>query len=585
MRVSVDVSLLMRIPILFWRRLRCSPSNNPENPMLELSGAGVPWTFRQLETWIKQLHPDLIFISDTKYLSRRIDNLRGRIGMFGVGVDAKAKRKETCNLLHKLNGMSMRPWLVAGDFNQILHHKEKAGRNKRHQWQLSDFRRCLDSCNLADIGSKGERFTWCNHMVEPYNVEERTKNISILRLCGYGWKSVKRWFGHTGPLLLENRPSRYCSRNSAVSGGSVTIGSMQLCECSAVDTELKELKEREKLLWKQRGKTQWLKEGDRNIAYFHHQALSQHRKNSISSITDDQSTKHTNMKDIQRVITQHFDTLFQSSSPSLHVINETLSKVEPIVSSEMNDTLLLPFTPEEHFWSLTGQDVVACVLEFFALISPPSFNSTNLVLIPKCDKPELVSHFRPISLCNVIYKIASNTIANRLKPLLPTIISESQLAFILGRLITDNVIIADETNHFLAHKYWVKEGHIALKLDIKVFSHMIQHEEARGVLQGVAQFEAASGLAINWQKSAALFNKNVDQISYEELGRVLGVMVVDRHEKHLGLPHSLAGLRGRCLNTSKVEFRTKFNIGVPSIFPKQGGRSSSKPLSRSFPPM
>ncbi|KAL0405446.1 UNVERIFIED_CONTAM: hypothetical protein Slati_3858500 [Sesamum latifolium] len=74
--------------------------------------------------------------------------------------------------------------------------------------------------------------------------------------------------------------------------------------------------------------------------------------------------------------------------------------------------------------------------------------------------------FRPISLCNVVYKIASKAIANHLKPLLNDIIFPSQSTFVPDRLITDNVLVDHELNHFLAHKYWGKTGHVSLKLDI-----------------------------------------------------------------------------------------------------------------------
>ena len=102
----------------------------------------------------------------------------------------------------------------------------------------------------------------------------------------------------------------------------------------------------------------------------------------------------------------------------------------------------------QEFWDIVGLQVTSeCLDALNNCCLPAEMNSTHIVLIPKKDRPQRVGHLRPISLCNVIYKIVAKVLANRLKRILPLVISEYQSAFILGRLITDNV--AFETCHYL----------------------------------------------------------------------------------------------------------------------------------------
>jgi hypothetical protein len=99
-------------------------------------------------------------------------------------------------------------------------------------------------------------------------------------------------------------------------------------------------------------------------------------------------------------------------------------------------------------------------------VLPCDLNKTYIALIPKMKAPTSVSDFRPISLCNVLYKLISKVLANRLKIFLPTIIVPTQSAFILGRLITDNILIAYETLHTMHTGMRGKKGFMAVKLDM-----------------------------------------------------------------------------------------------------------------------
>jgi len=95
-----------------------------------------------------------------------------------------------------------------------------------------------------------------------------------------------------------------------------------------------------------------------------------------------------------------------------------------------------------------------------------SINHTFITLIPKVKNLERVIKFRLISLCNVIYKILNKVIANRVQPILNTIISKGQGALTTDRLIANNILITFESLHHMETYFTSRNGFMALKLDI-----------------------------------------------------------------------------------------------------------------------
>jgi hypothetical protein len=120
---------------------------------------------------------------------------------------------------------------------------------------------------------------------------------------------------------------------------------------------------------------------------------------------------------------------------------------------------------------------------FLEGVLPPGSNDTIIALIPKNNNAEELKNYRPISLCNVMYKIISNCLVNRLRPLMNQLISDCQSAFIPGWLITDNTIIAFECFHAIMNSNGGSNDFSALKLDLSKAYDRVDWMYLEGVLR------------------------------------------------------------------------------------------------------
>ena len=104
-------------------------------------------------------------------------------------------------------------------------------------------------------------------------------------------------------------------------------------------------------------------------------------------------------------------------------------------------------------WDIVGKsiyDLILKIVEETKLVR--NLNETLLVLIPKTENPELMKQFRPISLCNVVFKIITKVLTNKIKPYMDHLVSTNQCSFISNRQSSDNVIMAQEIIHSMRKK-------------------------------------------------------------------------------------------------------------------------------------
>ncbi|XP_021743996.1 uncharacterized protein LOC110710043 [Chenopodium quinoa] len=225
----------------------------------------------------------------------------------------------------------------------------------------------------------------------------------------------------------------------------------------------------------------------------------------------------------------------------------------------------------QRHWNVIKNEVVEGVQFFFRRGHMlRETNRTFLALISKCSNPETVTDFRPIGLCNSLYKIISKCMVNRLKPILKEVIGEFQNAFILGRMMLDNCFIAHEILHEVKHRKKGGRFEAILKIElskaydrgllqgIKIsrrapsISHLFFADDAlfyfkatpasiRVVKETLQDFCQLSGEVINMKKSSILFSPNTPSRFVRILRQPLGIRSNTELGTYLGCPMDIDG--------------------------------------------
>ncbi|KAL0427053.1 UNVERIFIED_CONTAM: LINE-1 retrotransposable element O protein, partial [Sesamum latifolium] len=242
----------------------------------------------------------------------------------------------------------------------------------------------------------------------------------------------------------------------------------------------------------QRAKIAWMKGGDQCSRVSFRKVAKRRSSKRVFQITDSGGQVLTEQQDVVREFIAFYQNLLGGERRNRmldlcylrpwarHILSEAeaLTLVQPVTPSEIKHAVFdidevkapgLDGYSSGFFkaaWPVIGEEVTRAILEFLRtgrLLK--QVNTTLISLVPKVHNPTVVSEFRSISCCNVLYKIITKVIVQRMRGVLDKLISPSQNAFVPGRSIGDNILLAQE----LFHGY--NQQHLpprcALKLDLR----------------------------------------------------------------------------------------------------------------------
>ncbi|XP_057733751.1 uncharacterized protein LOC130948905 [Arachis stenosperma] len=451
------------------------------------------------------------------------------------------------------------PWIVLGDFNEVLFSHESKG-CLFSSCHADRFATSLGDSNLFDLKTIGRRFSWYRRVKNGVEVAKKLDRVCI----NSGWLSLfpeayaeilNRLQSDHCPILVrcagrpqpkKNRPFRFIAawathleyrnivnqswqagyremhgklsevqKNYLLEFNSKVFGNIFVRKCK-LERQINFLQKRlevmedlsmrqkekqlieefnntlvqEELLWFQKSREQWVKFGDRNTKFFHVQTLVRRKHNKIHGLFLQDGVWETDPDVLRREAESFYKHLFcQLEDVDLGCLGDVSL---PSLNDEACCSLTAPVTLEEvksaifsmhsfkapgpdgfqalffkEYWEIVGFDVWTMVRHAFSgLDMDPRMMETLVVLIPKVENPISMKDFRPISLCNVVYKVITKVLVNRLCPHLKEIIGPLQGGFIPGRGTPDNIIVAQEVLHFMK-KTKSKKGTLAFKIDLE----------------------------------------------------------------------------------------------------------------------
>ncbi|XP_060210448.1 uncharacterized protein LOC132637368 [Lycium barbarum] len=427
--------------------------------------------------------------------------------------NTREERRELWDEIEMQSIACLKPWLLLGDFNSVLHMDDRLGGNPVTLPKVTDFQNCINTSGLLEVPHQGQKYTWNDRSSDRRIFSKidwmfiNAEWLNTMPSCRavYLAEGISDHFPARISLRKQatrvKRAFQYCnvwSQHPQFKDKVQTVWNTQIEGCKMwkvvrklklLKKSLKELntqdfrnivteavedkialdKAQEKLqadplnmLLQQEERAQYTKY--RHTSYMAEMFLQQQSKATWLKLGDD-CTKYffavIRHRRLQQAITQLKDDQDINKSPGPDGYSSGFFKAA---------------------WEIIGKDVIEAVLDFFRndkLLK--QLNTTNIALIPKIPGPEFASQFRPISCCNVLYKCITKMICMRLKSVVDHFVADNQSAFVQGRFMLHNVLICHD---LLRHYNRQTTPRCLMKIDLRKAYDMVSWEFVEEALNG-----------------------------------------------------------------------------------------------------